>query len=204
MGLGGGFCGLLGRCFDIDGEVAFEFFEHELGGAFGLVGVFGFVEFGLGGEGAEGGVVVDLVDGLAGLGLGLVFGQVEAGDLETVEQEAGAAGVDFVEGDALQDFADGVLDGGAVFGVGEGEGLPAAAALLEVLHRFSGGVVVVAEIFAAEAGAGAAAAVGEDVAAAEAGGFGVAHLVVSLPGVLLVQSLRNMAVRSGLLVRRGG
>jgi hypothetical protein len=38
-------------------------------------------------------------------------GQVEAGDLETVEKETGAPGVDFVAGDAAEDFADGALDG---------------------------------------------------------------------------------------------
>ena len=43
---------------------------------------------------------------------GLRFGEVEAGDLEAVEEEAGAAGVDVVGGDALEDLADGVLDGG--------------------------------------------------------------------------------------------
>jgi len=46
----------------------------------------------------------------------LWFWQVEAGDLEAVEEEAGAAWVDIVGGDALQDLADGGLDGGAVFG----------------------------------------------------------------------------------------
>jgi hypothetical protein len=34
------------------------------------------------------------------------FGEVEAGDLEAVEEEAGAAAVDVVRGDALEDFAD--------------------------------------------------------------------------------------------------
>ncbi len=52
-----------------------------------------------------------------GLG-GLRFGEVEAGDLEAVEEEAGATGVDVVGGDALEDLADGVLDGGSVFGEG--------------------------------------------------------------------------------------
>jgi hypothetical protein len=96
---------------------------------------------------------------------GVHFGQVEAGDLEAVEEEAGAAGVDVVGGDALQDFTDGGLDGGAVFGQGQMEGGAAAAALLRVGDGFSRGVVVVAELFLAEAGACAAVAVGEDVAA---------------------------------------
>ena len=45
-----------------------------------------------------------------------LFGEVETGDLEAVEEEAGAAWVDVVGGDALEDFSDGGLDGGAVFG----------------------------------------------------------------------------------------
>ena len=45
-----------------------------------------------------------------------LFGEVEAGDLEAIEEEAGAAWVDVVGGDALEDFADRGLDGGAVFG----------------------------------------------------------------------------------------
>jgi len=56
------------------------------------------------------------------MGVGGGFGQVKAGDLQAVEEQAGAAGVDVVGGDALEDFADGVLDGGAVFGVGDVEG----------------------------------------------------------------------------------
>jgi hypothetical protein len=40
-----------------------------------------------------------------------LFGEVEAGDLEAVEEEAGAAGIDVVGGDALKDLANGVLDG---------------------------------------------------------------------------------------------
>jgi hypothetical protein len=92
------------------------------------------------------------------------FGEVEAGDLEAVEEEAGAAGVDVVGGDAAEDFADGLLNGGAVFGKGKVEGGAAASALLGVGDGFSGGVVVVAEVFSAQAGAAAAMAVGEDVA----------------------------------------
>ena len=85
-------------------------------GAFAL---FGFADFGAGREDAESGVDGDLFDGSGfggGLGVGLSFGEVEAGDLEAVEQEAGAAGIDVVGGDALQDLADGGLDRGSVFG----------------------------------------------------------------------------------------
>jgi len=45
----------------------------------------------------------------------LGFAEVEAGDLEAVEEEAGATWVDFVGGDALEDFADGGLDGRTIF-----------------------------------------------------------------------------------------
>jgi hypothetical protein len=66
-----------------------------------------------------GGDLVDCVDGFGGVRFGAGgrgLGQVEAGDLEAVEEQAGAAGVDVVGGNALEDFADGVLDGGAVLG----------------------------------------------------------------------------------------
>ena len=56
--------------------------------------------------------------GAAGVGGGLfgVFGEGGVGDLQAVEEQAGAAGIDVVGGDALEDFADGLEDGGAVFG----------------------------------------------------------------------------------------
>jgi len=141
-------------------------------GAFAL---FGLADFGAWGEDAEGGVDGDLFDGLGfagGFGVGLDFGEVEAGDLEAVEEEAGAAGVDVVGGDALEDLADGSLDRGAVFGEWQVEGGAAAAALAWVGDGFARGVVVVAELFLAKAWAGAAVAVGEDVAALVLFGFG--------------------------------
>jgi hypothetical protein len=61
----------------------------------------------------------DFVYNFWGFGLafgGGLFGQVEAGDLEAVEEKAGATWVDVVGGDTLEDFADGGLDGGTVFG----------------------------------------------------------------------------------------
>ncbi len=134
---------------------------------------FGLADFGGWGEDAEGGIDDDLFYRLCcGLGFavgffcgGLGFGEVEAGDLEAVEEEAGAAGVDVVGGDALEDFTDGGLDGGTVFGEGQVEGGAAAAALARVCDGLAGGVVVVAELLLAEAWAGAAVSVGEDVAA---------------------------------------
>jgi hypothetical protein len=149
------------RCFW--GVVA-EVFEEGLDDAL----VFGFAEFGAGGERAVDGVGDDLFDQIgfgfaAGLAGGRGFaGEVEAGDLEAVEEQAGTFGVDLVAGDALEDLADGGLDGAAVFGEGQVE---VGVAGVWVFHGAAGGVVVVAELFVAKAGAAAAAAVGEDVAA---------------------------------------
>ena len=83
-------------------------------------------DFGGGSDRAEFGVDGDLVDEFErdfGLGLLLAAGVVKvgAGDLEAVEQQAGAAGIDLVGGDALQDEADGGLDGGAVGRIEERE-----------------------------------------------------------------------------------
>jgi hypothetical protein len=145
-------------------------------------------DFGGWGEGAEFRVACDLFDGF-GLSIafgcsfvcGLWFGEIEAGDLESVEEEGGAAGVDVVGGDALENLTDGELDGGAVFGQGKVEGGAAASALLRVGGRLAGGVVVVAEVFSAEAWAAAAVAVGEDVAALVAFGCFSCVLHVSPP-----------------------
>jgi hypothetical protein len=129
----------------------------------------------------------DLFDDFDGFGPGVVvgrgFGEVEARDLEAVEEQAGAAGVDVVGGDAAEDFSDGMLDGGTVFRQRKVEGGAAASTLLGVDDGFSGGVVVVAEVFSAQAGAAAAVAVGEDVAALVLFGVwcGVVHGCIPLP-----------------------
>jgi hypothetical protein len=111
----------------------------------------------------------DLFNDFDGFGFGVAvrggFGEVEAGDLEAIEEQAGATRVDVVGGDAAKDFADGLLNGGPVFGEGQVEGGAAGAALARVGDRAAGGVVVVAEVFLAQAWAGAAMAVGEDVTA---------------------------------------
>jgi hypothetical protein len=138
--------------------------------------------FGGRGQDAVGLVVDELVDGFGGAGRvdgfdGLGFGQGGEGDLEAVEEEAGAFGVDGVAGDAVEDVAEGELDGGAVFEVGEDEGGLVLAAGWEVLDGAAGGVVVVAEIFMFEGGRAAAEAGGEDMAAAHAlaGGLDGSH-----------------------------
>jgi hypothetical protein len=157
------------------------------------------------GEYAEGGVGSDLLDGSFGrLGgpalLGrLRFGEVEAGDLEAVEEQAGAAGVDVVGGDAAEDLADGGLDGGAVFRQGQVECGAAASALARVGDRLAGVVVVVAELFSAQTWASAAVSVGEDVAALVLFRCFDSLLHVFPPhGCFSVQSLRRKGDESGL------
>ena len=162
---------------------------HDAAGALGLG------ELGCGGEEALFGVCGDLFDrlwdGFVGvLALAGGFGvarEVGAGDLQAVEEETGALGVDLVVGDTEEDLADGELDGGAVFGHGEVEGV-AVFAGARVLDWAAGGVVVVAEVFLAQAWAAAAVAVGEDVAALVA--FWLGHLGTP-PGVLLVLKYSN-------------
>jgi hypothetical protein len=121
-------------------------------------------------ERAECGVGGDLFYGCGVAGGHGVALEVAAGDLESVEEEAGAFGVDVVAGDALQDFTDGVLDGAAVLGCGEMEAGLTATTRMRVGDGVAGGVMVVAELLGAEAWAAAAVAVGEDVAALKAFG----------------------------------
>jgi hypothetical protein len=114
----GGLEGGKGDRFGRGGWFFFFVLQHALDeqgdSAFGPCGL---GDIGARGQDAEGGVDGDLFYGLGfGFGEGLRFGEVEAGDLEAVEEEAGASGIDVVGGDALEDFADGGLDGGAIFG----------------------------------------------------------------------------------------
>jgi hypothetical protein len=155
-------------------------------------------------ERAEVGVSGDLFDDLRFFALLIALGamgfglrEVQAGDLKAVEKEAGSAGIDLVGGDALEDLADGELDGGLVLGEGQVELGTAVLAVARIGYGAAGGVVVVAEVFAAEAWAAAAVAVGEDVAALVAFRL-VLHDVA--PWVLFGQSLRKKMVRCGLEV----
>lgn len=170
-------------CLEVDGGGAsVEIFKEGFERAFWFVGV----ELCGWGEDAVLGVMGDFGDEFSCGVCGSGFGQVEAGDLQAVEKETGAARVDLVGGDAAQDFADGLLDGGAVFRVGEREaGLRTrlsrcAAKTGHPVARLDGAarvVMEVAETFgtfgAAKGRAAAAAAVGKDVAALEASGLGV-------------------------------
>jgi hypothetical protein len=143
-------------------------FEESCGRAFDFLTGF---ESGGWGEEAVGGVEDGFLDDWVGYVVGSAFGQVEAGALEAVEEEAGAAEVDLVGGYALEDFADGVLDRAAVLGDGDGEirGLGLAGGEFSGGDGAAGGVVEVAEGFAAQAGSAAATSVDVDVAALEAG-----------------------------------
>lgn len=164
---GGSFLG-----FDLAAELFVDVADSHVAG----VALF---ELGDRSEQAEVGVEVDLFDGLgkdAVLAAAVVddrarlAGQVDARDLEAVEQQAGAFGVEFVGGDALQHLADGDLDGETIRRSGEGEGALLGLSLGECAGRDGSarGVVVVAERLAAKARAAAAVAVGVDVAALEA------------------------------------
>jgi hypothetical protein len=146
---------------------ALEFFEHPRDAALGLE----FLDSCWGSERAELRVFGDLLDEEGRIGVERLLGQGDDGGLEAVEQQAGAARVEVVGGDALQHQRDGVQDAAAVgelVGAGEREGATTGLARGGVLDGAARGVVLVAELLPAQAGRGAAVAVGEDVAAAEA------------------------------------
>jgi hypothetical protein len=132
-------------------------------------------------------VLDDLVYKHDGYRLGGSFGQVEAGGLQAIEEQTSASGIDVVRGDALEDLGNGKLDAGAIHEVGgvrEKEGATARLAGGGVGDGTARGVVVVAELLFAEAGACASATVGEDVAALEAGVFvAVGWLVTRVEGL---------------------
>ena len=128
----------------------------------GFATFFAFVEVCGWGEEAEFGVFDDLFHGEGGVRVGKTGREVGGGDLEAVEEETGATRGDLVGGEAKDDFADGGLDGGAVFRAGEEEGgLAGADALLcfPFWDGFTGDVMVVAKFLPLEA-RGAAAMTG--------------------------------------------
>jgi hypothetical protein len=104
------------------------------------------------------------VDGVRGLGVAQVLG----GDLEAVDEEPGALGIDGVAGHAAEDLGQGELDGGVVVEPVEGRELEAVGRLAAApvgKDRDAVSVVVVAEGLAAERAGAATAAIDEDVAA---------------------------------------
>jgi len=110
---------------------------------------------------------------LCGAGvLALMLVEVGGGELEGVEEEAGAARVDVVVSEAGHDVSDGLLDLRAGFGRGDREGGLAGSALTESGDGAAGLVVVVAEALAAHGGAAAATSI-DIVTAAEGGGSGL-------------------------------
>ena len=162
------------------------------------------VEVGRWSEGAEFRVDGDLLDRLLLIvrSLFVVLCQIQAGDLEAVEQEAGATRVDLVVGDLAEDLAEGELDAAAfaeVGGRGEAEAVGASAAggvYLGLARAGTAGVAVVkAEVLFAEGGAAAAAAVGEDVTALVTLGFGgflgLEHDATPPRGTFYVKSSNN-------------
>ena len=128
----------------------------------------------------------------------VVLVEVEGGDLESVEEQAGAAGVDVVEGEVGEDLADGLLDVGAGGGLGQLDGVAAGEAGLGVGGGSARLVVEVAVVFVAQGVAAAAVSVDEDVAAAEVLGNFLAllgNLFVFVhgapPGYLMCKFLRT-------------
>jgi hypothetical protein len=102
----------------------------------------------------------------------LSSGEVGGGDLETVEEETGAAEVDVIGGYVLEDATECVLNLVGALEVGKGEAVLARTALAEAGDGGTGGVVVVAEFFSAQRRASTGSAFGSAVAAGACLGFG--------------------------------
>jgi hypothetical protein len=154
-------------------------FEERIEKARLLFGAAGLAILGLRGDDSEFGMVDDGVDCVLLIaGGGRVRGVAREGavcDLEGIEHHAGLAGFDGAGGDGVEDLSGGEADGVAVLGHGDIEGWLgggsgfACSALPFVVDGDAGGVVVIAEVLAAETWAAAAVAVGEDVTTLIAG-----------------------------------
>jgi hypothetical protein len=119
-------------------------------------------------EFGEWAVVLIVNDGVGdGIFAGPGAAEVISGDLEAVEEQPGALGVDGVAGDAADDLGERELDGCGVVESVEACELEAGLWLTAAMDRLACAVemVVVAEVLSAEGGRATAAAVGEDVAA---------------------------------------
>src|ERR1035437_4272771 len=88
-------------------------------------------------------------------GLARHGGEVGLGHLEGAEEEAGAFGIEGGVGDAADDLGEGHLEG---FGVGDGRYIEGGVGRPSADGRAAGGVVVKAELLAAEGGRAAALA----------------------------------------------
>jgi hypothetical protein len=78
-------------------------------------------DLGPGCKGSEAGIGDDYFDRL-GVACGFrVARQIEAGDLQAIEEKACTFGIDLVAGDTAEDLADGALDGATVFREGKVE-----------------------------------------------------------------------------------
>ncbi len=105
-------------------------------------------------------------------------GHALARDLEGVEEQAGAGGVEFVSGEAEDDLAQGVLEFALVGRQSQVEGFSAAAGGWG--RRAAVGMVVVAVELAAESrGAAVAGEVGVGVEDMGAYLYGCAHICIS-------------------------
>jgi hypothetical protein len=71
--------------------------------------------------GGEGYAFAGVAEGADAVGVDVDFLRIGRGDLESVEEEAGTAGIELVGGEGLDDLDERELDGGAVFDVGKVE-----------------------------------------------------------------------------------
>ena|GEM_PF-5101622 len=192
IGLQVGVEGGVGNAGDGD-AVLFQEERECFAAGFGFgFGGFGSGGLGDGSDGAEVGVEDDVVDevfwivgvigrgraggvqagGAAGSAAGAargrgarIAGEIAAGDEEAVEEAARALVVELVAGDEGEDLGEGELDAGVVVDGGDLEFSLVGVDSTVARSGAAGGVVVVAEVLAAQGWRAAAAARGVDVAA---------------------------------------
>ena len=133
--------------------------------------------------------------------------EIGAGDLERVEEEAGATGIDVIGGDTSEDRAESVLDLCAAAGCWKKESVAPGLPLLRVSDGFVSGVMVVAKFFSAQGRTAATVPVrfgmAAEVVLCVAGIFDLLnHLYCvfhdGLTPLDFVQSLRNRRDEGGL------